>query len=439
MNNYFLSLQEIFILIFLAISLILPLNLFNKKVKLSFANPLIFFSVIMFYYTVISPVYRIINGYTFDRGLNFRDQIILGWKGALLSVVSVIIGYLLVSQVKRNKPYTCQLDYSILYKYGFFINLIGITLYMTRNGFDISLFNPFNLNSLSIDYLAFKGGLRNYLSFSLNFLIPGNLLMFASSFSTKKYYPLTIFSLIIGTLLFLTSGFRYRIFLLLSSIVFFILIKSKDKISNSLKFLLISIVSTVIIMPIIATLRNYSVGLDLSRLADINIINSSLASSETSIFLTSSGIINTIPEKVPFQNFYPFFKTIIHPLPSAFFDKNSGDYTYKILFSVYNNSLAYKGSAYLYFAEYYLMFGWYGIAIFSIIFGSILKRFWIWINLHKEEPIAIILYILNLSFLFMIITRGYLPQQFHLYMFSVFPINLIYLLNAKSYKALIPK
>ena len=121
MNNYFLSLQEIFILIFLAISLILPLNLFNKKVKLSFANPLIFFSVIMFYYTVISPVYRIINGYTFDRGLNFRDQIILGWKGALLSVVSVIIGYLLVSQVKRNKPYTCQLDYSILYKYGFFI------------------------------------------------------------------------------------------------------------------------------------------------------------------------------------------------------------------------------------------------------------------------------------------------------------------------------
>lgn len=440
MNNNFLTLQEIFTLIFLTLTLLLPLNLFNKKIKLSFANPLIFYSLIMIYYCVITPIYRIFNGITFDRGLDFREQMILGWQGALLSSFSVILGYLLVSKVKKKTSYVCPLDYKILFRYGLLLNLLGLTLYMLAKGFDLSLFNPFNLDSYSIDFLAIGGGLKNYIGYAFNFLIPGNFLMFASSFSTKKNYPLTTLSLILSILLFLTSGFRYRIFLLLISLIFYILIKSRFKISNSFIFSLISIGLSLIIMQVIGILRDYSVGLNLSRLSELNnLFNSSLVTSETSIFLTSSGIVNIIPEKLPFQNLYPIFKTIIHPLPSAFFDKNSGDYLFKILFAVYDNTLAYKGSAYLYFAEYYLMFGWFGIFFFSIILGSILKRLWIWINIHKEEPIAIIVYILNLSYIFMIITRGYLPQQFHLYMFSIFPINLIYFWNAKSNKTLIPK
>ena len=34
---------------------------------------------------------------------------------------------------------------------------------MIFGGFDLSLLNPFNNKSLSIDFLAYKGGLRNYL------------------------------------------------------------------------------------------------------------------------------------------------------------------------------------------------------------------------------------------------------------------------------------
>ena len=48
-----------------------------------------------------------------------------------------------------------------------------------------------------------------------------------------------------------------------------------------------------------------------------------------------------------------------------------------------------KGAVVLNFGEYYLMFGWLGIIIGSFIFGFILKKLWIWILIHQDEPIAI--------------------------------------------------
>ena len=92
----------------------------------------------------------------------------------------------------------------------------------------------------------------------------------------------------------------------------------------------------------------------------------------------------------------------------------------------------YMGAAYLNFGEYYIMFGWFGIFIFNFILGFLFKRLWSWIKLHKEEPLALLLYVLNVSFIFMIISRGYLPQQFHLYMFTIFPLNAIYYFNLKK-------
>ena len=70
------------------------------------------------------------------------------------------------------------------------------------------------------------------------------------------------------------------------------------------------------------------------------------------------------------------------------------------------------------------MFGWYGIFIFNFLLGYFFKKLWLWINLRKEEPLALLIYIMNVVFIFMILTRGYLPQQVHLYAFTVLPIVL---------------
>ena len=81
------------------------------------------------------------------------------------------------------------------------------------------------------------------------------------------------------------------------------------------------------------------------------------------------------------------------------------------------------------------MFGWIGIIIGSFIFGFILKKLWIWILIHKDEEIAIPIYLLNVSFIYMIISRGYLSQQLQIYSFSILPIVLIYFIFSKRIKS----
>ena len=93
MNNFSISNTEIFHLSILTFILVLPFNLFNKNNKLTFAHPLIFYSVIMLFYTVVGPFFQVIVNATVSKGLDFRDQYILGWRGAILSAISVLIGY----------------------------------------------------------------------------------------------------------------------------------------------------------------------------------------------------------------------------------------------------------------------------------------------------------------------------------------------------------
>ena len=60
MNNFYISYNEIYHLCILTLILILPFNLFNKNNKITFAHPLIFYSLVMLYYTVLGPFLNIL-------------------------------------------------------------------------------------------------------------------------------------------------------------------------------------------------------------------------------------------------------------------------------------------------------------------------------------------------------------------------------------------
>ena len=115
MDIFLLSNIEILIVILLTTTLILSFKLFNKNNKLTFAHPLIFYSIIMLYYTVITPVIRVITNQTLSRGLDFREQFILGWIGALLSSISVLIGYNFTSIKKKTFSVVSNLKYHSLW------------------------------------------------------------------------------------------------------------------------------------------------------------------------------------------------------------------------------------------------------------------------------------------------------------------------------------
>lgn len=430
MSNIFLSSTEVFILIFLSIILLLPFNLFKKEYKLSYTNPLIYFSIIMIYYTLLSPLYRVLRGATYDRGYDFREIFILGWEGALLSTISVFLGYIFIQNKNKFATYSCQINHSTLWRYGLIINILSFLIYFSSRGFNLSIFNPFQSNFNGIDFLTYKGGLRNYLNYCINILISGNFLMFSSSFSGKKNYFISSISLILTILIYLSLGFRYRLFLLICPIFLYILVNGNFSKFKNLLFAIFGSIFSLILFTNFESINMMKFGLN--RITTIFDLYKILITGETSTFLTTSGVINVVPEKLKFINFYPIYKTLIHPIPSGLFNKEAGDYIKKLLFAIYDNTFVFKGSAYLYFGEYYYMFGWFGIFIFSFLLGSIMKRLWIWINLHQDEQLAQVVYLSNLTYIFMIITRGYLPQQFHLYMFTVFPINFIYIINVKK-------
>ena len=79
--------------------------------------------------------------------------------------------------------------------------------------------------------------------------------------------------------------------------------------------------------------------------------------------------------------------------------------------------------------DVWMVFKFLFLVFYKVIF---LKRLWLWINLHKEEPLANTIYALNASFIYMIVSRGYLPQQIHLYIFTLFPVFAIYFLKFKD-------
>ena len=56
----------------------------------------------MLFYTVLSPFFQIIINETTSKGFDFRDQYILGWQGAFLSAISVLIGYSIKTKFKKN-------------------------------------------------------------------------------------------------------------------------------------------------------------------------------------------------------------------------------------------------------------------------------------------------------------------------------------------------
>ena len=432
MNSFYISNIEIFLLVLLTLILILPFRILDKNNGLTFAHPLTFYSLIMLYYTVITPIYQIIFNQTSSRGIEFRDQYSLGWAGALLSAVSVLIGYSLKVKVKKKVSVCSDLNYQSLWSIGLTLNIIGLLLFMIFGGFNLSLLNPFSDKSLSVDFLTYRGEFKNYFLNAQEFLIPGNILMFASTFSTRKNINITFLSILISILIFLNSGFRYRILFLFTSILFFIFTKINFK-RNLIKISLLGIILIVFLLTYIGQIRTYGLGFNIQSL---NISNNPFVDvfnqAETEIFITTSAVMNAAPEIIPFQNFYPIYKTLIHPIPSSFFNKDSGDYLFSTLYAVYGFKGIYQGTAYLNYAEYYLMFGWFGIFIFNFLLGLIFKRLWIWLNSHKEEPLAVLVFILNVSFIFMIISRGYLPQQFHLYLFTVAPLNVIYYSTCKK-------
>lgn len=383
-------------------------------------SPLSLLAIIFAYYVLLGPYEAIASGRTHDRLLNMRPYYVSAFWGAFVLILSCILGFHINRNRYRPAP-PVRYPVEELLNYGKIVAFMGFILFTISTGGAVtSLLNPLDAEQVE----GFGGSLHNYLGLSVNFLIPGTALLFAYSLTTNKKWLWFIGFLLVSVGLFLSLGFRYRLVLVLGalSIVYYLHKQRRPNILIALSFFLLFIVA----MGIINETRTYGRGLDTSRLdrpRNQSYFESGL--NESRIFQTSGAIMDIVPEKIPHVGFTPIINTLLFPIPSRLYqEKNSAAYLFNALDAIYGKTVS-KGSAFMAYGEYYLAFGWAGIIGGGLLIGVFFRRLWNIYLADQRDPLNMTVYAVTVIYLYVIISRGYLPQVTMLFFFSVFPVYIV--------------
>jgi len=390
-------------------------------------SPLSVLCVIYFYYLVLGPAQAVISGDTTERLVNMRPFYSSALLGGFISLVFICLGY--VSNRKRGKKMqqVPNQDKWLSY-YGKWITMLGFILFtISTKGNITQLINP--LDAQSVPERA-GGSFANYLNLSVNFLITGITLLFIHFVRTKKGLLWFAIPFVLALGIYTSIGFRYRLILLLGSVVASYYLTKRIRLSALVAtagvFLLITL------MGIINLTRTYNRGLNLESIEQEDsrsFFESGLR--ESLIFQCTGAAIELVPETYEHVGFQPIISTLLFPIPRAIYpEKESARYLFDFLDHVFGPYG--QGAAMMSFGEYYLAFGWPGLIIGSFLIGWFSRRLWNWFLANQRNPFVIAAYACTVMYLYVVISRGYLPQVTMLFFFSVFPVYaVVYLVKKK--------
>ena len=425
-----LNIYEIILIItILALNLFVLLKSFASKYWIKVFQPQVFISLNILYYCVFGPLVFIYADRTFFRNLETSPYFIWGWIGTLVFYISNLIGYYFLSNKYPSefiKKRTINLK--SFFNVGLILTLVSFLSFLIIRGQTaldyLNYFGAFDAIVASGFQQGYDfGGLNNIFLEGVNILIPGLILMFISLCYSGKNKTLT-YGLIYFTIsLFLSIGFRSRVIMLLIP-CYYIYFFSKNRkfpllLSTFFAFILLSASA------FIEETRVYFAGFDISKgNFDLNNLFAT-AFAESNTFITSSVIFDIIPRDLPFVGIRPLTETIVkftHLLGLS--EKIYEPYYVEIIDNIYGR-IDGLGAAYLSFAEYYLIGGWIGLIISGILFGYSLKRLWIWFLSSSEDYMRQAIYFTSIGFLYMLFSRGFLPQVFTFYIFIIGPLLIL--------------
>lgn len=402
-------------------------------------RPTLFVAVILTFYVLVGPLRAILAAGeqanfvgttgTIYRGIDHRDFLIWGWLGALVFYGCTLIGFYGFPQRLKPKFLITETDLWVARRWGVRLCWIGLTMYVLVNGdATLNLLNPFSPGNFASTVFGFKGfafgPFQNYFQLAVNLTIPGILIQFAVWLRCREGLWQVLVWTLLASLIFLSETFRYRFLLLVVPVILLWLFYYKLR--PRLVFLLMFMFLFVSLNGVIGISRTHLRGLDVSNAlsySPIQIFNSSFE--EAGVFFTTSAVIQHLPVQADFVGFAPLLNAVLQPIPRQFLSlKPSGKYSSNLREKIYNSPTSF--TAYLNYAEYYIAFGWSSVVVLSILFGFLLRRLWTWFLWRQYEPIAQAVYLLNSSYLYVVISRGYMAQVVMLYCFTVVPIIIVY-------------
>lgn len=401
--------------------------------RLAWFQPPVVLSVVFLYYTVLGPLNALQSGNWIDRGVNLRYGFGIAWQGAATALASFLVGYGMLRQRLPTPKFTTSFDPRQALRLGRSLSITGVLLFALVSGPQaLVLLNPLTARladstSAGLDI----GPFANYATLSINLLIPGILLMMAA-WGISRSNPIELFLwFLTATGIYTSLGFRYRLVLLLSGmLILWFLTRGRQP---SALLVIPSIIGLLAMAGFIGLTRIYGQGLDLTNLQGLGFWEIVLAGfGESVVFLTTGGVMTLVPASIPYVGATPLINTLLFPIPSVLLsNKNSADYLFNATSVLYGSDVLNAGAAFLNYAEYFLMGGWPALVAGYLLLGWLSRRLWLWFRLRAREPIAQVAYVCSVIYLYVVVSRGYLPQVFMLFCFTVLPLFIYYYRIAK--------
>lgn len=405
----------------------------RSRRRLAWFQPPVVLSVVFLYYTVLGPLQALNQGDWFDRGVNLRYGFGVAWAGAAVAFASFLVGFGLLRQRLRQPKTATSFDPRQAWRLGRRLNLIGFLLFALISGPRLLvLLNPLTARQAeAVGSGLDLGPFANYAGLAINLLIPGILLISAAWIKVRSNPSELAFWFVVAAGIYTTLGFRYRLALLLSGmLILWFLARGRQP-----KALIVipSIIGLLALAGLIGLTRAYGNGLDLSSVESLSFWEFVLEGfGESVIFLTSGAVITNVPGEIPHVGLTPIINVLLFPIPSALLPgKNSADYLLNATAVVYNSSIFNAGSAIMNYAEYFMMGGWPVLIAGYVLLGWLCRRLWLWFLWRQQETIAQVTYVSAVVYLYVVVSRGYLPQVVMLFAFTVLPLFIYYYRIAK--------
>lgn len=408
--------------------------------RLAWFQPPVVLSVVFLYYTVIGPLNALQQGNWIDRGVDMRYSFAIAWQGAAIAFASFLVGYGLLRQRLHQPSRSTSFDPLQAWRLGHNLNVSGMVLFALISGPRLLvLLNPFTARQAEVLAAGLDfGPFANYAGLAINLLIPGILLMTAAWIKLRRNPTELALWILAAAGIYTSLGFRYRLALLLSGMLILWFLARGRQLSALI--VIPSILFLLAIAGLIGLTRSYGMGLDLTAIEGLSFWEIVLAGfSESNIFLTSGGVMTLVPVSIPYVGVTPLINVLLFPIPAALLHgKNSSYYLDQATAEVYGSHVHNAGSAFLNYAEYFLMGGWPVLIAGYVLLGWLCRRLWLWFFWRRHEPIAQVSYVCAVVYLYVVVSRGYLPQVVMLFFFTVLPIFVYYYRIAKPLVLLDP-
>ena len=401
---------------------------FLRRPLVGFWWPPFFISLIYFYYCVAGPCFVNLSSGLIDRTRDMRPYLGSALAGGFVSLVSLLFGYFFgafqgnTGAGVRRSAITAPRDSLRL---GASLTVVGLLSFTVIRGLDVfRILNPLTWGNDSVYGVGYSGAFANYFGLSVNLLIPGSIILFLLHKRGHIGRGPVVAVVVVAALIFINMGFRYRLVLLGGGMAFGYYIMRRTR-PNMAVVVVVGLVSLAA-MGEIGNMRRYGAGLDLNSRSGSWVTSFISAFGETGIFLTSGAVLKLVPDNRPYVGFEPIIQSLILPIPSALYAaKDTNSYARETIIAIYGEGY-YDGAAFMSFAESYLAFGWLGLVLYHLLVGIACARLWRW-TVHRTENIfAVLVYASAIPYLYVVFSRGYMPQVVMLFCFTVLPAIVLY-------------